>query len=172
MFLDSRGVTVAIPEQVAGVLTPDAQFRAGDTVYNVEVECSTVAKAAEQVVRNVWKAREAGKSAPIALPDASSLQRVLPVLDGAFPGLQLWPDGVDWSGGARMGYSIRIGFLGPRFGRSLNRRISPSRNRFKIGRGTHWSRDRTGGDTTPWSPRSVRLSRAFLRNDGPKSRAR
>ena len=86
MFLDSRGVTVAIPEQVAGVLMPDAQFRAGDTVYNVEVECSTVAKAAEQVVRNVRKAREAGNSVLIALPDASSLQRVLAGTGRGLPG--------------------------------------------------------------------------------------
>jgi len=94
MFLDSRGIAVMIPEQVAGVLMPDAQFRYGDAIYNVEVECSTVAKAAEQVVRNVRKAREAGNRVLIALPDASSVQRALVVLDKAFPGLRLWPDGV------------------------------------------------------------------------------
>ena len=71
-----------------------------------------------------------------------------------------------------MGYSIRIGFLGPRFGRSLNRRISPSRNRFKIGRGKPTVSRPNRRTPTPWSPRSVRLSRAFLRNDGPKSPAR
>jgi len=100
MFLDSRGIAVMIPEQVAGVLMPDAQFRLGDTVYNVEVECSTVAKAAEQVVRNVRKAREAGNRLLIALPDASNVSRVLCILDGAFPGLRLWPDGVGvvWRG--------------------------------------------------------------------------
>ncbi|MGP8017664.1 MAG: hypothetical protein ACLPQ4_08565 [Thermoplasmata archaeon] len=94
MFLDSRGIAATIPEQVAGVLLPDAQFRYGDAVYNVEVECSTVAKAAEQVVRNVRKAREAGNRVLIALSDASNVSRVLGVLDGAFPGLRLWPDGV------------------------------------------------------------------------------
>jgi hypothetical protein len=94
MFLDSRGIAVTIPEQVAGVLMPDAQFRYGDAVYNVEVECSTVAKAAEQVVRNVRKAREAGSRVLIALPDASGIPKLLAVLDSAFPGIRLWPDGV------------------------------------------------------------------------------
>jgi len=94
MFLDSRGIAVTIPEQVAGVLMPDAQFRCGDAVYNVEVECSTVAKATEQVVRNVRKAREAGNRVLIALPDASSVSKLQAVLDNAFPGNRLWPDGV------------------------------------------------------------------------------
>ena len=100
MFLGTRGIAVTIPEQVAGVLMPDGQFRYGDAVYNVEVECSTVAKAAEQVVRNVRKAREAGNRVLIALPDASGIPRLLQVLDGAFPGLRLWPDGVGviWKG--------------------------------------------------------------------------
>jgi hypothetical protein len=100
MFLDARSIAVTIPEQVAGVLMPDGQFRYGEAVYNVEVECSTVAKAAEQVVRNVRKAREAGNRVLIALPDASNVQRLLAVLDGAFPGLRLWPDGVGvvWRG--------------------------------------------------------------------------
>jgi hypothetical protein len=94
MFLDSRGIATTIPEQVAGVLMPDGQFRWGGAVYNVEVECSTVAKAAEQVVRNVRKAREAGNRVLIALPDSSGVPRLLAVLDGAFPGNRLWPDGI------------------------------------------------------------------------------
>jgi len=100
MSLDSRGIAVTVPEQVAGVLMPDAQFRYGDSVYNVEVECSTVAKAAEQVVRNVRKAREAGNRVLIALPDSSSVPKLLAVLDSAFPGIRLWPDGVGlvWRG--------------------------------------------------------------------------
>ena len=100
MFLDSRGIVATIPEQVAGVLMPDGQFRYGDAVYNVEVECSTVAKAAEQVVRNVRKAREAGSRVLIVLPDASGVPKLLAVLDSAFPGIRLWPDGVGlvWRG--------------------------------------------------------------------------
>jgi hypothetical protein len=100
MSLSSRGIAATIPEQVAGVLMPDAQFRYGDTVYNIEVECSTVAKAAEQVVRNVRKAREAGIRVLIALPDASNVPKLLAVLDSAFPGNRLWPDGVGvvWRG--------------------------------------------------------------------------
>ena len=62
MFLDSRGIAVTIPEQVAGVLMPDGQFRYGDAVYNVEVECSTVAKAAEQVVRERPEGAGGGES--------------------------------------------------------------------------------------------------------------
>jgi len=100
MWLGTRHIAVTIPEQVAGVLMPDGQFRYGDTVYNVEVECSTVAKAAEQVVRNVRKAREAGNRVLIALPDASGVPRLLQVLDSAFTGFRLWPDGVGvvWRG--------------------------------------------------------------------------
>ena len=100
MWLSTKHIAVTIPEQVAGVLMPDAQFRYGDAVYNVEVECSTVAKAAEQVVRNFRKAREAGNRVLIALPDAAGIPRLLQVLDGAFPGLRLWPDGVGvvWRG--------------------------------------------------------------------------
>jgi Helicase HerA, central domain len=94
MLLDSRGIAATIPEQVAGVLMPDAQFRYGDAVYNVEVECSTVVKASEQVVRNVRKAREAGRQVLIVLPDASKVPKLLAVLDCAFPGNRLWPDGV------------------------------------------------------------------------------
>ena len=100
LWLGTKGIAVTIPEQVAGVLMPDGQFRWGGATYNVEVECSTVAKAAEQVVRNVRKAREAEHSVLIALPDASGVPRLLQVLDGAFPGLRLWLDGVGvaWRG--------------------------------------------------------------------------
>ncbi len=100
MFLERRGIVLSIPRQVAGVLMPDAQFRYADTVYNVEVECSTIAKAAEQIVRNVRKAREVGNRVLIALPDSTGVQRVLAVLDRAFPGLRLWADGVGvvWRG--------------------------------------------------------------------------
>jgi len=94
MWLGTKHIASTIPEQVAGVLMPDAQFRYGDVVYNVEVKCSTVAKAAEQVVRNVRKALEAGNRVLVALPDALGDPRLLQVLDGAFPGLRLWPDGV------------------------------------------------------------------------------
>ena len=100
MRLGTRHIAITIPEQVAGVLMPDAQFRYGDTVYNVEVECSTVAKAAEQVVRNVKKGREAGNRVLLVLPDQSGVSRALAILDQAFPGMRLWPDGVGlvWRG--------------------------------------------------------------------------
>ena len=100
MWLGERHIAVTIPEQVAGVLMSDGQFRWGGATYNVEVESSTVAKAAEQVVRNVKKAREAGNRVLIAVPDASGAPRLLQVLHGAFPGLRLWPDGVGvvWRG--------------------------------------------------------------------------
>jgi hypothetical protein len=100
MWLGTKHIAVTIPEQVAGVLMPDGQFRWCGATYNVEVECSTVAKATEQVVRNVRKAREAGNRVLIALPDSSGVPRLLQVLDSAFPGLRLWPDGVGvvWRG--------------------------------------------------------------------------
>jgi hypothetical protein len=94
MFLGSRGIAVTIPEQVAGVLTPDGQFRYGGVVYNVEIECSTLVKAAEQVVRNVRKAWDSGIRVLIALPNPSSIPRVVAVLESAFPGVQVWSDGV------------------------------------------------------------------------------
>jgi hypothetical protein len=100
MWLGTKQIAATIPEQVAGVLMPDGQFRLGGATYNVEVECSTVAKAAEQVIRNVRKAREAGNRVLIALPYASGVPRLLQVLDNAFPGLRLWSDGVGvvWRG--------------------------------------------------------------------------
>ncbi len=94
MFLAERGIAVDIPTQVAGVLLPDGQFRWGDATYNIEVECSTVAKAAEQVMRNVKKGRDAGNRVLIVLPDQSGVSRALAILDAAFPGMRLWPDGV------------------------------------------------------------------------------
>ncbi len=94
MVLAERAIGLDIPTQVAGVLLPDGQFRWGDVIYNVEVECSTVAKAAGQLVRNVKKGREAGNRVLIVLPDRSGVSRALAVLDAAFPGMQLWQDGV------------------------------------------------------------------------------
>jgi hypothetical protein len=110
MWLGTKGIAATIPEQVAGVLMPDGQFRWGGATYNVEVECSTVAKAAEQVVRNVRKARQAGNRVLIALSDASSVPRLLQVLDNAFPGLRLWPDGVGvvWRGEDREFHPHRV----------------------------------------------------------------
>ncbi len=94
MFLHARGIAMNVPEQVAGVLLPDGQFQWGATTYNVEVECSTLAKAAGQVVRNVKKGRAAGHRVLIVLPERSRLPRALSVLDSAFPGFRLWTDGV------------------------------------------------------------------------------
>ncbi len=94
MFLAAHGIAMDIPTQVAGVLLPDGQFRWGDAIYNVEVECSTLGKAAEQVIRNVKKGRDAGNRVLIVLPDQSGVARALAILDAAFPGTRLWPDGV------------------------------------------------------------------------------
>ena len=94
MFLETRGIAMSIPEQVAGVLLPDGQFQWGDAIYNVEVECSTLSKAAGQVVRNVKKGRAAGYRVLIVLPDRSRVPRTLALLDDSFPGLRLWMDGI------------------------------------------------------------------------------
>jgi hypothetical protein len=94
MFLQARGIAMNVPEQVAGVLLPDGQFQWGATAYNVEVECSTLAKASGQVVRNVKKGREAGHRVLIVLPERSRVPRALALLGDAFPSLQLWTDGV------------------------------------------------------------------------------
>jgi hypothetical protein len=94
MFLEARGIALSVPKQVAGVLMPDGQFHWGDAIYNVEVECSTLAKASDQVVRNVKKARSAGYRALIVLPDQIRVPRTLAVLEEAFPGLRLWTDGI------------------------------------------------------------------------------
>ncbi len=102
MFLRGRGIAMAVPRQVAGVLLPDGQFRCGNATYNVEVECSTLAKAIGQVVRNVKKAQTAGFRVLIVLPDRERVPRLLWMLSGAFPGLRLWADGVGlvWRDGA------------------------------------------------------------------------
>jgi hypothetical protein len=94
MFLGTKHIPVTISEQVAGILMPDAQFRLGDTVYNVEVECSTVTRAAGQVIRNAKKALAAGRRLIIVLPDSSGVPRILNLLFEAFPGTRLWPEGI------------------------------------------------------------------------------
>jgi hypothetical protein len=101
VFLGSRGIALTVPKQVGGLMLPDGQFQWGDSTYNVEVECSTVAKASGQVIRNVKKARDAGHGVLIVLRDQASVPRMLTILDGAFPGLRLWPDGVGvvWKAG-------------------------------------------------------------------------
>ncbi|MGA8274744.1 MAG: hypothetical protein WB789_05710 [Thermoplasmata archaeon] len=110
MFLQTRGISMNVPEQVAGVLLPDGQFQWGATTYNVEVECSTLAKAAGQVVRNVKKARAAGRRVLIVLPERSRAPRALALIDEAFPGLQLWNDGVGlvWKEGRASFRSHRV----------------------------------------------------------------
>ncbi|HLM90794.1 MAG TPA: hypothetical protein VK424_01915 [Thermoplasmata archaeon] len=94
VFLEKRGIALSVPKQVAGILTPDGQFQWGSATYNVEVECSTVAKAAGQVIRNVKKARAAGHRVLIVLPDRSAVPRTLALVEDGFPGLSLWADGV------------------------------------------------------------------------------
>ena len=94
VFLQARGIAVTIPQQVAGVLTPDGQFQWGAATYNVEVECSTISKATAQFASNVKKARLAGFRVLIVLPDQAAVSRTLALLDASFPGMRLWPDGV------------------------------------------------------------------------------
>ncbi len=94
MFLETRGIAMSIPKQIAGVLLPDGQFQWGDAIYNVEVESSTLSKAAGQVVRNVKKGRAAGNRVLIVLPERSRIPRALALLDDAFPGFRLWLGGV------------------------------------------------------------------------------
>jgi hypothetical protein len=101
MFLAARGIAMDVPEQVAGILLPDGQFRWGGFTYNVEVECSTLTKATGQLIRNVKKARQAGLRVLIVLPERSSVPRTLALLEEAFPGMRLWPDrvGLVWKDG-------------------------------------------------------------------------
>jgi hypothetical protein len=110
VFLGSRGIALTVPKQVGGLMLPDGQFQWGDRTYNVEVECSTIAKASGQVIRNVKKARDAGHRVLIVLPDQASVPRTLTLLDGSFPGLRLWPDGVGvvWKAGRASFRACRI----------------------------------------------------------------
>jgi len=94
LFLGARGIDLSVPKQVAGVLLPDGQFQWGDAIYNVEVECSTVTKAAAQVVRNVKKGRAAGGRVLIVVPNRDRVPAVLALLRDEFPDLQLWSDGI------------------------------------------------------------------------------
>jgi hypothetical protein len=94
LFLGARGIDLNVPKQVAGVLLPDGQFQWGDAIYNVEVECSTVAKAAGQVARNVKKGRAAGCRVLVVVPRRDRIGPVLNLLGEEFPGLRLWADGV------------------------------------------------------------------------------
>jgi hypothetical protein len=134
VFLESRGIALSVPEQVAGILTPDGQFQWGDATYNVEVECSTVARAAGQVARNVKKARAAGFRVLLVLPDPAAVPRALALLDDSFAGMRLWPDGVGvvWKEGIAAFRPVRVPgttvwpFLEPGF------HMSPADLEFKL----------------------------------------
>jgi hypothetical protein len=110
MFLEARGIALSVPKQVAGVLLPDGQFQWGDAIYNVEVECLTVTKAAGQVVRNVKKARTAGYRVLIVLPERSGVPKTMGLLNEVFPELRLWSDGVGlvWKNGRASFQSHRV----------------------------------------------------------------
>ncbi|HLY76287.1 MAG TPA: hypothetical protein VKT21_00190, partial [Thermoplasmata archaeon] len=101
-FLDSRGISLTIPDQVGGILLPDGEFRWGGSTYNVEVECSTLVKAQKQAVRNVRKGVEAHRRVLVVLPEQSRVPAAMRVLSEALPGLRLWsgPVGLVWRDGS------------------------------------------------------------------------
>jgi hypothetical protein len=94
VFFQERGVAHRLAKQIAGILIPDGQFHWGAQTYNVEVECSTLAKALGQVIRNVKNSRAAGHPVLIVLPDREMGPMTPALLYGTFPGLGLWTDGV------------------------------------------------------------------------------
>ena len=89
-YLDRCGVKAWVVEQQGGYLRPDAEFGWLGRTYNVEVECSTLAKRPEQSLRNVRKALSSGRRCLVAVPDLEAARRFRSLLREAMPEVPLW----------------------------------------------------------------------------------
>ncbi len=78
-FLDGLGIAVRIVPQEGGYFRPDAEFERRGRTYNVEVECSTLASRPDQVLKNVAKARSAGRRCLVVVSDHEAAERFVAV---------------------------------------------------------------------------------------------
>ena len=89
-----------IVEQEGGYLRPDGEFGWRGRDYHLEVECSTLVKHQEQVVRNVLKAVEDEARCLVVVPDEEAARVFVTVLRRGAPALELWNEvGVLWRAG-------------------------------------------------------------------------
>ncbi len=99
-YLRWRGVHVRVVEQEGGYLRPDGEFGWRGRDYHLEVECSTLIKHQEQIVRNVVKAVEDEARCLVIVPDEEAARLFVSVLRRGAPALELWKEvGVLWRAG-------------------------------------------------------------------------
>jgi hypothetical protein len=99
-LLQEMGIQVRIVDQQGGYLLPDAEFDWGGRTYSVEIECSTLVKAEDQVVRNVRKALSDDRRCLLAVTGAEAAARAAMIVRGGLPRAKLWRDfGVVWVNG-------------------------------------------------------------------------
>jgi len=96
-FLRSHGVHMRVLAQEGGYLRSDAEFEWGGRTYSVEVECSTLVKQTEQVVRNVRKALAAGRRVLTVVSDRDAAELFAATLKREISGTELWDQvGLVW----------------------------------------------------------------------------
>ena len=98
--LTRLGIRFRVAEQKGGYLRPDGEFRWRGQDYHLEVECSSLVKHQEQVLRNVRKAFANKVRCLVAVPDKEAAQRVTSLLKRDTPPLELWREvGMLWRAG-------------------------------------------------------------------------
>lgn len=96
-YLDRLGTAFRIVPQGGGYLLPDAEFEHGGRTYHVEVECTTLAKHADQVLRNVAKAAAAGRRCLVVVSDRDAAERFVELAARHPIGATLWGEvGLCW----------------------------------------------------------------------------
>jgi hypothetical protein len=90
MFLDGKGVRMRIVPQGGGYLVPDGEFEVNGRPYSVEVECSTLVKHLDQVIRNVRKATGSGRRCLVVVSNPAMADRFLRTLPPGIDGSPLW----------------------------------------------------------------------------------
>ncbi|MGH9028993.1 MAG: TraM recognition domain-containing protein, partial [Acidimicrobiales bacterium] len=97
VFLEERGIRVGIVPQESGFLQPDGEFEANGRAYHLEVECSTLSKHTDQLIRNVRKALVANRRCLTVVSDWEAAQRMAGLLSRDFPKAKLWGNvGLVW----------------------------------------------------------------------------
>lgn len=96
-YLAGFGIEAQIGIQRRVETMPDACFERGGCEYNLEVECSNLAKHPQQVIANLRKARNAGRRCLLAVADAAAAGQAESLVRARVPGAELWGEfGVVW----------------------------------------------------------------------------
>jgi hypothetical protein len=91
-WLTTLGPRPRIVQQGGGYLLPDAEFDWNDRTYSVEVECSSLAKHAEQIARNLRKALLGRRRCLFAVPTADDAESLSVLLGRGSAEATLWRD--------------------------------------------------------------------------------